>query len=41
MTANWTEAAKVLQDINFLLQISHGDVASNEMCYHKSSDPNI
>ena len=37
MTANWTEMAKVLQDENLLIQISHGDVALNKMCYHKSS----
>ena len=37
MTANWTEMAKVLQDENLLIQILHGDVASNEMYYHKSS----
>ena len=37
MTANWIEMAKVLQDENLLIQISHGDVASNEMYYHKSS----
>ena len=38
MTANWIEIAKVLEDENFLIQLSHGDVASNEMFYHK---PNI
>ena len=37
MTANWFEMAKVLQDENLLVQISHGDVALNKMCYHKSS----
>ena len=37
MTANWTEMAKVLQDENLLIQISHGDVALNKMCYHKFS----
>ena len=37
MTANWIEIAKVLQDENLLIQISHGDVASNEICYHQSS----
>ena len=29
--------AKILQDENLLIQISQGDVASNEMYYHKSS----
>ena len=37
MTANWIEMAKVLQDENLLIQISNGNVASNEMYYHKSS----
>ena len=31
LTANWIEMAKVLQDENLLIQISHGDVASNEI----------
>ena len=35
MTVNWIEMAKVLQDENLLIQISHGDGASNET-YHKS-----
>ena len=37
MTANWIEMAKVLQDENLLIQIAHGDVASNEIkcCYQK------
>ena len=29
--------AKVLEDENLLIQLSHGDVASNEMFYHKSN----
>ena len=37
MTANWIEMAKVLEDENLLIQLSHGDVASNEMFYHKSN----
>ena len=32
------EMAKVLQVENLLIQISHGDVASNEMYYHKSDN---
>ena len=37
MTANWIEMAKVLQDENLLIEIAHGDVASNEIkcCYQK------
>ena len=35
MTANWIEMAKVLEDESLLIQLSHGDVASNEMFYHK------
>ena len=35
MTANWIEKAKVLQDENLLVQLSQGDVASNEMFYHR------
>ena len=34
MTANWIEMAKVLQDKHLLVQLSQGDVASNEMFYH-------
>ena len=37
MTANWIEMAKVLEDEKLLIQLSHGDVASNEMFYHKSN----
>ena len=37
ITANWREMAKVLEDENLLIQLSHGDVASNEMFYHKSN----
>ena len=37
MTANWIEMAKVLEDENLLIQLSHRDVASNEMFYHKSN----
>ena len=37
MTANWIEMGKVLEDEKLLIQISHGDVASNEMFYHKSN----
>ena len=37
MTVHWIEMANVLQDENLLIQISHGDGASNEMYYHKSS----
>ena len=32
--------AKVLQDENLLVQLSQGDVASNEMFYHKSKTLN-
>ena len=35
MTANSIEMAKVLEDESLLIQLSHGDVASNEMFYHK------
>ena len=31
LTANWTEMAKVFQDENLFIQISYGDVASNEI----------
>ena len=37
MTTNWIEMVKVIQDKNLLIQISHGDVGSNEMYYHKSN----
>ena len=37
MRANWIEMAKVLEDENLLIQLSHRDVASNEMFYHKSN----
>ena len=37
MTADWTETGNVLQDENLLIRISHEDVASNEMYYHKYS----
>ena len=37
MTANWIEMAKIFQDENLLIQISHGDVAPNKMYYHKFS----
>ena len=36
ITVNWIEIAKVLQDENLLIQLSQGDVTSNEMFYHKS-----
>ena len=35
MTANWIEMETVLEDENLLIQLSHGNVASNEMFYHK------
>ena len=31
------EIAKVLEDENLLIQLSHGDISSNEMFYHKSN----
>ena len=35
MKANSIEMAKVLEDESLLIQLSHDDVASNEMFYHK------
>ena len=37
MTETWIDMAKCLADEHLLLVFTHGDVASNEVFYHKAN----